>query len=145
MRPKSRGQRTRWSATTPALALILAITISPLAGDVAANAQSASPGFGTKAGLSHALIGQVFELKPGTDRLPDFSTLKPLGTIYTQELNIPARDWRSGFPGVTDRFEWFAIQYRATFTILRAGTYRFNLTSDDGSKLFIDGRKVIDL
>jgi hypothetical protein len=38
--------------------------------------------------------------------------MKPVGTIHTSSLNIPPRIFTDGFPGVTDRFEWFAIDYQ---------------------------------
>ena len=78
------------------------------------------------------------------ERLPNFSQLEAVGTIYTKKLNIPIREFDNGFPGVTDRFEWFAIDYHGIFQIDETGYFRFRLTSDDGSKLFIDGALVID-
>jgi hypothetical protein len=70
--------------------------------------------------------------------------MKPVGTIYTTALNVPTRDFTQGFPGVTKRFEWFAIDYTGRFWIQKPGVYEFNLTSDDGAKLYIDGRESID-
>ena len=59
-------------------------------------------------------------------------------------LNIQPQSFTAGFPGVTDRFEWFAIDYQGRIMLPQAGTYTFRLISDDGSKLFIDGELVID-
>jgi hypothetical protein len=59
-------------------------------------------------------------------------------------LNIPSREFTEGFPGVTDRVEWFAIDYSGRFWVEKPGEYRFALTSDDGSKLYIDDQIVID-
>jgi polar amino acid transport system substrate-binding protein len=45
---------------------------------------------------------------------------------------------------VTDRFEWFAIDYNGSFWIDVPGNYRFRLASDDGSKLFINNTLLIN-
>ena len=70
--------------------------------------------------------------------------MKSLGTVYTSEINVPDRSWTKGFPGVTDRFEWFAIDYHGSLKANKAGHYTFRLASDDGSKLFIDGKLLIN-
>jgi len=67
-----------------------------------------------------------------------------VGAIYTATLNVPRRAFREGFPGVTDRIEWFAIDYTGRFWIDPPGSYQFHLMSDDGAKLYIDGRLVAD-
>jgi hypothetical protein len=90
------------------------------------------------------LRGEIYLLRPDTDRLPKFEKLKPIGAIYTSALNIPTRDFLEGFPGVTNRFEWFAIDYTGYFYVDNPGRYRFVLASDDGSKLYIDNKTVID-
>jgi outer membrane protein OmpA-like peptidoglycan-associated protein len=112
----------------------------------AAHAQG-SPGhdeFGTKRRLAFAFHGMIYAIPDTTTRLPDVRGLTPIGTIFTSRLNVPARNFDAGFPGVTDRFEWFAIEYTATFRVETADTFRFELTSDDGSLLFIDEHPVID-
>jgi len=100
--------------------------------------------FGTKDRIDNGLEGKIYALSNDTRKLPDFDTMVSLGKIYTKEINIPARSWMSGFPGVTHRFEWFGIEYNATFTAKRTGSYTFTLLSDDGSKLFIDDSLVMD-
>ena len=54
------------------------------------------------------------------------------------------QNFQDGFPGVTRRFEWFAIDYTGRFWIETPGDYRFSLYSDDGADLSIDDRLVID-
>jgi hypothetical protein len=90
------------------------------------------------------LRGEIYLLPPDTPFLPKFEKLHPVGTIYTSALNIPTRSFTDGFPGVTDRFEWFAIDYSGNFYVNNPGKYRFLLASDDGSKLYIDRKTVID-
>jgi hypothetical protein len=91
-----------------------------------------------------ALKGEIYYLEDGAPSLPDFNSLTPIGTIYANVLNISSRSFDSGFPGVTERFEWFAIKYTGTFNINQEGGYAFRLLSDDGSRLIIDGNLVID-
>jgi hypothetical protein len=107
-------------------------------------AQDAPVKFGTTVVIPAGLRGIVYHLRPGANRLPYFEKLKPQGTIYASSLNVPPQSFRDGFPGVTRRFEWFAIDYTGRFWIETPGEYRFSLTSDDGARLSIDGRVVID-
>jgi len=90
------------------------------------------------------LHGVIYRLRRNTSSLPDFEKLKPVGSIYTSFLNVPAQDFRQGFPGVTKRTEWFAIDYTGRFWIDRPAVYNFALTSDDGAKLYIDEQLVVD-
>ena len=45
---------------------------------------------------------------------------------------------------MTDRFEWFAIDYTGRFWIEKPGLYAFVLTSDDGSRLYVDDQLIAD-
>jgi len=103
-----------------------------------------TPVFGTTVVIPFGLKGDIYHLRQDAYQLPKFEKLKPVGTIYTTMLHIPPRDFSDGFPGVTKRIEWFAIDYRGRFYIDRPGRYDFTLISDDGSKLYIDDKLVID-
>ena len=100
--------------------------------------------FGRSHPFAGAMKGEIFYLQEGAERLPDFNSLRPVGSVYTKTLNIPGRDFRSGFPGVTNRYEWFAIRYRGHFSVSMPGMYTFKLISDDGSRLYINGKRIID-
>jgi hypothetical protein len=100
--------------------------------------------FGTTVLIPAGLEGRVYHLHRGTSKLPDFQKMKPVGVIYTTSLNVPPQDFKRGFPGVTKRIEWFAIDYTGRFWVEKEGVWRFSLLSDDGSKLYIDGAEVID-
>jgi hypothetical protein len=100
--------------------------------------------FGTTVVMPGGLHGSVYHISAKTPHLPKFDKLKPRGTIYIDALNIPPRPFTEGFPGVTKRMEWFAIDYTGRFWIDKPGSYSFNLLSDDGSKLYIDDQVVID-
>jgi outer membrane protein OmpA-like peptidoglycan-associated protein len=121
---------------------VFAFFAAAVAAAVPAAAQGG--GFGTAGTVPFALQGRVYFIPEESEQLPDFARLRPQGTISATVLNIQPQSFTVGFPGVTDRFEWFAIDYQGRIMLPQAGTYTFRLTSDDGSKLFIDGREVID-
>jgi hypothetical protein len=100
--------------------------------------------FGATVVIPGGLRGLVYHIPHNTAKLPDFGKLKPKGAIYTASLNIPPQDFKAGFPGVTDRFEWFAIDYTGRFWIDRPGLYTFVLTSDDGARLYLDDQLIVD-
>lgn len=114
------------------------------AGALAIAQNEAVPTFGTTVVVPGGLLGVIYYISPLSKALPDFQWLNPLGVIYTSTLNVAPRGFREGFPGVTDRYEWFAIDYSGRFWIQTPGLYRFELTSDDGSRLYIDGRVVVN-
>jgi len=70
--------------------------------------------------------------------------MTPVGAVYTRSIDIPERRFDEGFPGISDRYEWFAVRYQGTGFFPRGGDYTFRLHSDDGARLFIDGRLVVN-
>ena len=119
-----------------AIALLIALAQEPV--------QDPAPIFGTTVVINSGLKGLVYHIPRNSTHLPNFARLKPKGTIYTTSLNVPPRDFRTGFPGVTKRIEWFAIDYTGRFWIEKPALYRFSLTSDDGSRLYIDDQPIAD-
>ena len=100
--------------------------------------------FGTTVVIPSGLKGDIYHLPSNTQTLDILDRLHPQGSIYTTSLNVPPQDFRVGFPGITNRFEWFAIDYSGKFWIETPGLYRFRLISDDGAMLYIDGELVAD-
>jgi hypothetical protein len=90
-----------------------------------------------------ALLGSIYLLPENTQTLPDFAGLRPVGQVSTAVFDIPSRSFESGFPGISERFEWFAIDYRGNCRFA-GGEYLFRLESDDGSRFYIDDQLVID-
>jgi hypothetical protein len=115
-----------------------------LVGAVLAAGQEQPVSFGTTVVVPGGLEGVVYHISKNSKAIPDLRKIKPQGKIYVSTLNIPLRDFTEGFPGVTKRQEWFAIDYRGRFWIEKPGLYRFALTSDDGSRLDIDDQTVVD-
>ena len=138
----AKARRTVWNSPDRVLAACALLCLGvPHA--IAGQAKGAAT-FGTTVVIPSGLRGRIYFLRDGEAWLPDFSRLKPAGTIYTTSLNVLPQDWSYGFPGVTRRYEWFAIDYTGRFYIDTPGEYQFSLTSDDGSKLYIDDKTVIN-
>jgi PA14 domain len=101
--------------------------------------------FGTTVIIPSGLRGLVYHMHHNRAKLPDFEKMKPAGPpIYTSSLNVPPQSFTQGFPGVTKRNEWFAIDYSGRFWIAAPAVFTFSLLSDDGSKLYVDDQLVID-
>jgi len=102
--------------------------------------------FGVVTPRESAFCGDVYELTPGTTGLPDFWSLDPVGSLYTDKLFISNQDivLAGGIPGVTRNNTWFGVDYYGEFFIAKPGKYGFELQSDDGSRLEIDNQLVID-
>jgi len=88
--------------------------------------------------------GKVMFIEKDSPKLPtDYAKYEVASRLYACEWDVPKRAFEQGFPGVTEKFEWFAIVYSGMFNVSAAGTYQFRINSDDGTKLYIDGNPVV--
>ncbi|WPJ95830.1 PA14 domain-containing protein [Coraliomargarita algicola] len=112
-------------------------------------------GFGTTKKMAYAWEGTVYLFKPKKinrilDEKEKIGGLKDgrrqSSKIYNHVLNLPTQNFSEGFPGVTDQFEWFAVDFEVKlfWPAKLAGEYEFRLASDDGSVLFIDRELVVN-
>src|SRR5689334_16865299 len=92
--------------------------------------------------LEPGLLGEYFDI--GTE-LEDFPAIpadkKPV--IKRADKTISFESTRDPFPG-TQLVDFFYIRWTGKVRIAKAGKYTFFLESDDGSRLFIDGKQIID-
>jgi outer membrane protein OmpA-like peptidoglycan-associated protein len=90
------------------------------------------------------LKGSLYYLAEDTEAMPkDLAHRKVEGTLYTDRLDVPIREFTEGFPGVSKRFEWFGLLYTGKFQVQKPGKYRWIVESDDGSLLWVDGKEVV--
>ena len=102
--------------------------------------------FGTNVMPGHGLIGEVYVPGCPIHQMPDFDLLTPIYTFVTPNLDVPERRYTEGFPTpeIQSVVEDFAIRFRGELAIDTPGRYTFGLYADDGAKLYIDGRLVVD-
>ena len=121
----------------PTHCLLAALAIAPAA------AQNSA--FGTAVVDSSGLEGRVYLLsREGSQAPPTSRTSMPVGTVYTNTLNVWPQHFSEGFPSVSDRFESLAVEHTGKFWVENPGEYCFSLLSDDGAKLPVDDKVVID-
>lgn len=68
------------------------------------------------------------------NQLPDFSALTPIDSGTSNTIGVD----------VTDQLDTFALVFTNKLTVFNEGTYTFQLTSDDGSRLLINGVTIVD-
>lgn len=69
----------------------------------------------------------------GWNTLPDFSSLSPVETMVTHQVNLKE----------VTRLSEFGLVFRGFIRVPETGVYRFSLISDDGSRLLLHGKEVI--
>ena len=85
--------------------------------------------------MAKATPGVAFEYYQGKwDSLPDFSKLVPVKTGVAEDISVD--------PQLKE--EEFAYRFNGAISIPEDGVYSFYTDSDDGSILWIDGKKVVD-
>jgi mono/diheme cytochrome c family protein len=69
------------------------------------------------------------------DKIPNFDDLKPVRTGESAGLDLT----------VAGRTNDFGVRFEGFLKIDQPGEYTFHLGSDDGSRLILDGKKVVDV
>lgn len=102
--------------------------------------------FGSTQEMDNSLLAEVFIVtdKGWSTRVSDITETQLGDDFYSKEINVPERSFSEGFPGITDRFEYFGIVYTGQIKAPYSGTYTFKITCDDGAVLWINGIKVVD-
>ena len=93
-----------------------------------------------KPGMGNGLNTTFYQGKDLT-KVPVFTTLKKGSSWISPEFNIN-RDQINGM--LEKGNSSFALQFSGFIQIDTAGKYTFATQSDDGSKLYIDGKEVVN-
>ena len=83
----------------------------------------------TKQGLLYRYVESSFK------RLPDFEEHESKKSGVSRNLDIES---------IARRDDHYAIQFQGLIDVPKTGTYRFFTNSDDGSKLFIHNKLIVD-
>jgi len=86
------------------------------------------------------LLAQYYELKkPNT--LPDYKKLKPYLSVPVAEINSPPSE---GNVATSGRADEVGAVFSGFVRVPADGIYTFTLGSDDGSRMFLHGEKIIE-
>jgi len=88
------------------------------------------------------LVGEYFALDSSVEDFPKIAADKK-PTLKRVDKMVNFRSTGPTFPG-TKLDNHFAIRWTGTIKIPQDGKYTFFLESDDGSRLLIDGKTVVD-
>lgn len=91
--------------------------------------------------LDPGLLGEYFALDTSVEDFPKLEGKKP--TLKRTDKTINFRSNGPTFPG-TKLDNHFAIRWTGKIKIPKQGQYTFSLESDDGSRLLIDGKTIVD-
>jgi alpha-L-fucosidase len=106
---------------------------NPVSGPISATFTKVMPNPSTS--VSSAVNGVLFSYYEGDwNALPDFSKLKPVKAGVASVFDISPRN----------QPEYFALDFGGYIKIPEDGVYSFSTESDDGSRLYIDGKLTVD-
>ena len=97
----------------------------------------------TPAGFTPGLSASFYAFGSSLSSLPDFSLSEPLDVRVVPAIDEPATDgaWSSAPTNLLDRF---GAVFEGWLLVPRSGDWNIELSSDDGSRLYIDGALAID-
>jgi alpha-L-fucosidase len=126
------GQPIVLAETTTLTATALAAFPEPITRTATFTRLDPWPADASAAGLAPGLATSVYH--GAWDALPDWSALMPAQDLVSDVVSLP-----DGLPD-----EDVGLVLRGWLTVPTTGVYRFWLSSDDGSRLWVGGHEVID-
>lgn len=89
----------------------------------------------------NGLVGEYYNIGVPLTTLPDFDALTPAFTRVDTTIDFPSTAGEFAGSGL---IEHFAVRWTGGIHVNEDRIYEFLLTSDDGSRLFIDDQLVVD-
>lgn len=89
------------------------------------------------------MVADVYQLPRETQSVKVMNRRKPIKRVCMAQLDIAPRNFTEGFPGL-DMIEWFGLDIRFTITVPQTGKWDFMILSDDGSRVSIDDKEIIE-
>jgi len=115
-----------------AKALAILLLLSPLVvSEYALAAEEPEPG----------LSCEFFNIGQELGDFPDVKDQRAAWTWVDKEVNVDAGD--GAWPN-TDVADYFYVRWTGVIRIEKDGKHKFHTESDDGSRLSIDGRRIVD-
>jgi len=91
--------------------------------------------------LRPGLVGEYFDLGEPMDDFPSLQKRKP--TLRRIDRQVKFEKTPDSFAGGISK-DFFAARWTGIIRLPRDGKYTFILASDDGSRLLVDGKLVVD-
>jgi hypothetical protein len=98
--------------------------------------------FHKSAGGEPGLLAEYYQTPEGTEDFPEFPASKA-PDLRRVDKNINFESTQDEWPGTKFK-DFFYIRWTGKIRIPADGNYTFFLESDDGSRLFLDGKQVVD-
>jgi hypothetical protein len=88
----------------------------------------------------------IYFVEPESTLAPNFNKMEPSGMLWTRAINYPVDRGTRSFPGLPQREEWFGLRFYVKFNLSDAekGTYKFRVIADDGARLIVGKKLVIN-
>lgn len=94
------------------------------------------------------LMCKVYDLQTQLSQLPNFSTLTPVGSFTTNQLDVVDQTWANSFPLFPTPLKYLTENYGVVcegyWVSNSVQTIQVSLSSDDGSKLYLDNNLEIN-
>ncbi|KAJ9468426.1 Cytochrome c peroxidase [Diplonema papillatum] len=135
--------RLEWTPPNGARAVISSANLLAPSDGGSSPPPTATPTRTPPTGTGNGLTTQVFVTQGDITNFVDYASLAPTETWTSSTIDFSNADWAAhGYPSGTSTT--FASRHVGYLIITEAGDYTFYISSDDGSRLYVDGALAVD-